>query len=550
MIQKAFWTLLILFLQVAGLKLYGMEKEAKITMPAAPLREILATYKETDIPQQRAVIGEVTIEDGGKEKIARSAAELSDIIKEQISDIGIETPIPINMTPTVFNKFVASLKAINTITATDARAYAQALNQELEPILREMSFDDMIDLLYQSNRLDVRPLTWYIMALLSSKLYDSKDMDELSVMIKKINTLFDLRDQMSIILTSLFPNSLVTWKFAIPYSSVAPELYIVPALKMVSNKGIFALTGTELPKFYLWDLTKSLEEPRKQFNLTARPRSFALSANIKKALTASVDNQVLLWDLDSGQIIKRFKETIKHVTAISLSTDSRYALIGEQDGTIHWWDTQSDAVKVLKSHVRSVNALLFNRDNNYVLSGSEDKTAILWDANTSEVVKILSNPDDVLSVAMSSDNKYALTGSTDSVIMWDLTQEEKELKPFKEFKENMSLVTAVAFSHTVEQIITSSSDNMTRLWDIETSKAIGVYQSASELTGKAAVEFSPQDQYALLGFSNGEPFVLWSLSKTHDLPKVVLFIKLNQLGKESVIKNSYFQKLYNQYLRY
>ncbi len=543
MIQKAFWTLLILFLHVAGLKLYGMEKEAEIIMPAMPLAELLATFKETDIPQPRAVTGRVTIEDGGKETIARSAAELSGTVKEVISEVGVEQPIPIGLTEQVFTKFLESLKALDTIKATDVQEYGQALVKVLAPILSGVSLENMLALLSESNRLEVKPLAWYIKALFASKLYATKDINQVAIVSKSLNLLFDVRDEIAKMLESLLPNSLVAWEFLIPLG------YIELALKMIPNKGILALIGTAQARFYLWNLVKSTQEIQKQIKVERGSAAvdMSISANGTKAVIINYDDMIQFWDLESGTLLEEFANG--KMASVTFSPDGVYALTGLEDGTLNLWDLKKGLVKVFKGHANSVVAVAISCDNNYALSGSWDDTAKLWDLKKETAIKTLEgHTGSVFTVEFSFDGKWALTGSEDkTAILWDLTQEGQQLKPYKILKGHAESVNSVAFSPDSKYALTGSADKTARYWNLETGETIAVYKSGAAVK---PVIISSNGEFGLLGVKAGSPIVLWSLKPHLTLPEIVMFIKLNQLGKDEAIQGPYFEALYNKLLGY
>ncbi len=533
MVKIMKFMLTILFLQtIIAAAIQAMEKEAKIMMPAVPLAEIHATFKETDIPQPRVGTGEITLEDDGSEKIARSAAELSDIIKEQISDIGIETPIPITMTPTIFNKFIASMKAINTITATDARGYAQALNEVLEPILKEMSFDEMIDLLYQSNRLDVRPLTWYIKALFARKLYETSDLKQLATITKSLNSLFDIRDEITQMLESSFPN-LVHRKFQI----IAPSRALV--LKIVPHKGILALVSNATANIYLYNLTKGmmpqqLEKPKK---LKTPALYLDMSADGTKAISAYSGKMLRSWDLEKGQMLKEF-ENRDDITSIALSPDGVRALAALRDHSIWLWDLQTGVSEGWQESTR-VRSVRFSSDGNYAIAGLFEYGGFIWNLKSSKIFKRLKYPSGgITSVAISDDKHYALLLSGNHAIAFDLTQEGIELNPYKVL-EMTDEALSVAISPDSKYALIGSADSTAIYWNLETGKT-AVFKSNGQVTSLA---FSPEGEFALIGSWQGE-IILRRLSPS--LVQTILRMKLNQLGKEKVMQEPYFKEIYEK----
>jgi WD40 repeat protein len=153
------------------------------------------------------------------------------------------------------------------------------------------------------------------------------------------------------------------------------------------------------------------------------------------------------------------------------------------------------------------------------------------------------------STVFSPDGKYALTGSFDTTaILWDLTQESKDVKPLKILDNHEVSVTSVAISPDNNFALTGSRGT-TALWDLKNERIIATYTFPGG-PRVDSLEFSSNGKYALIGVTPRHPIVLWGISKEHALPEVVLFIKLNQLGRDKVIQEPYFKDLYNNLLGY
>jgi WD40 repeat protein len=60
-------------------------------------------------------------------------------------------------------------------------------------------------------------------------------------------------------------------------------------------------------------------------------------ADGKRALSASHDQTVRLWDLETGKELKRFFGHTNHVWPVAISRDGRYALSGSLDKTMRLW---------------------------------------------------------------------------------------------------------------------------------------------------------------------------------------------------------------------
>ena len=97
------------------------------------------------------------------------------------------------------------------------------------------------------------------------------------------------------------------------------------------------------------------------------------------------------------------------------------------------WDTESGAVvRTIKNHADIVDALAFSPDGKRLASGSADKTAKVYDAETGlQVAGLSSHNEAVLQVVFSPDSQYLATAGADRQIRtWKLAKPENPERGF------------------------------------------------------------------------------------------------------------------------
>jgi WD40 repeat protein len=114
-----------------------------------------------------------------------------------------------------------------------------------------------------------------------------------------------------------------------------------------SPDGKFALSGSIDNSLILWDV-ESRRALRTLIRHTDRVPSVAFSPDGKTALSASLDNSLILWDVESGQALHTFVGFAASMTSVVFSPDGKTALsgsCGKQDvrlrctqGEIVLWD--------------------------------------------------------------------------------------------------------------------------------------------------------------------------------------------------------------------
>jgi WD40 repeat protein len=199
--------------------------------------------------------------------------------------------------------------------------------------------------------------------------------------------------------------------------------------------------------------------------------SLAALADQRRALSASDDGTLRLWDLETGVELRRFEGHRRRVNTVAVLADHRRALSGSDDGTLRLWDVESGAeLGRLDGHEGPIKCLMLLADEERALSGSQDMTLRLWDlASCAEVRRLTGHERDISSITELPGGKRALSSSWDnSVRLWDL-EAGGELRCIK-VKE--SVVTALTALADGQRALFGCSNGMLWLWDLESDAAL------------------------------------------------------------------------------
>jgi WD40 repeat protein len=109
-------------------------------------------------------------------------------------------------------------------------------------------------------------------------------------------------------------------------------------------------------------------------------------------LTCGRDRRVLLWDLESRQIISRLRQR-GNVSAVAFSPDGGRAGVAYSDGAVRVFDLTGDILTQpvsqtweQRKHTDNVVSLDFSADGDRLISTSRDESALVWDADTGKIV--------------------------------------------------------------------------------------------------------------------------------------------------------------------
>lgn len=235
----------------------------------------------------------------------------------------------------------------------------------------------------------------------------------------------------------------------------------------------------------------------------------AMSADTQVLLAGLFDRKAILWDTQTGTVLRLFQGHTDPVTSAALSGDARYVLTGSLDKRAILWDAQTGGrLRTFSGHTDPVTSVALSSDGRRVLTGSEDARAILWDAQTGTRLRTFSgHKDTVKSVALGSDGRLVLTGSEDGrAILWDAQTGNR----LRIFSGHTGSVNSAVLSEDGRRILTCSGDGTARLWDADSAKELCSLVSID--SGKEWLVVSPEGLFD--GSINATRFVSYRLTGT------------------------------------
>ena len=129
----------------------------------------------------------------------------------------------------------------------------------------------------------------------------------------------------------------------------------------------------------------------------------AFSPDGKTLASANLDGFVSLWDVKTGDEIRKFDDGKVEVLSVTFSPDGkRLASVGS-DQKVRVWDVATgDELLTLSGHNGKTESVVFNKAGTLIASAND--TVILWNAQTGELIKVISlNVDEV---RFTPDDKY------------------------------------------------------------------------------------------------------------------------------------------------
>ncbi|MDX2230735.1 MAG: caspase family protein [Leptolyngbyaceae cyanobacterium bins.349] len=226
-------------------------------------------------------------------------------------------------------------------------------------------------------------------------------------------------------------------------------------------------------------------------------------------IVAAKDNQVELWNIQTGQIQYSLKGHDLAVGSVSFSPDNKVVASASDDGNIKLWNVQTgQLLHILVGHRDAVKKVSFSPDGTIIVSGSSDKTIRLWTPNGVAMGVLGQHETTVSGIAINRDSTLIATVDESGVVkLWKWEgKQQKGWQLQQTWQTYQVSIRNLRFSHDGKLVATAAEDNTVKVWNLEGQQLATLEGHTAGVWGLA---FSPDGQMIATG-SDDHTIRLWS----------------------------------------
>jgi WD40 repeat protein len=139
----------------------------------------------------------------------------------------------------------------------------------------------------------------------------------------------------------------------------------------------------------------------------------AMTPDGRRAVSASHDKTLRLWDLESDRPLRTLEGHTEWVKAVAVTPDGRRAVSASWDRTLRLWDLESgQTICTLEGHTDAVYAVAMMPDGRRAVSASHDKTLRLWDLGSGKEIAAFTGESCINSCAVAPDGQTIIAGES------------------------------------------------------------------------------------------------------------------------------------------
>jgi len=240
----------------------------------------------------------------------------------------------------------------------------------------------------------------------------------------------------------------------------------------IAPDGKRAISASSDQTLKIWDTDTGIEL-RTLTGHTGSVRGVAIAPDCLTAISASDDNTLKIWDIETGRELQTLTGHTNSVRGVAIAPDGLTAISASDDNTLKIWDLASGSeLRTLTGHTNSIRQVAIAPDGKRAISASEDNTLKVWNLLSGTELRTLTDTGYLCAVAIAPDGFIGISFSEGNTLkIWE-TDSGRELLTLTDHTE---LVFAVAIAPDGKRAIFALGYNTLRIRDLPSGKEIASF---------------------------------------------------------------------------
>lgn len=218
--------------------------------------------------------------------------------------------------------------------------------------------------------------------------------------------------------------------------------------------------------------------------------SVAITPDAKLVISGGFQ-EIVVWDRESGQIIRKVDGLSDRVTCLAVSPDGKLLAAGggaptlEGEVRIYELPQLKRVADLPTAHSDTVYGLSFSPDGKLLASAGADKFVRVWEVPSGKPVKGMEgHTHHAMDVSWKSDGKLlASAGADNTVRVWTYETGEQA----RSITGHSNQVNRVMFVGATPQVASVAGDMTARIWNAENSQGVRTFSGAKSFLQSLAV---------------------------------------------------------------
>ena len=247
----------------------------------------------------------------------------------------------------------------------------------------------------------------------------------------------------------------------------------------------------------------------------------ALTADARRLVSGSMDNTLLLWDLETGQCLQTLRGHSQLIRRVAMTRDGRLAVTISDDNEVRLWDLAAgQCTRVLQPCSRKIQSIALDTERSQALCTDSDNRLSIWDLASGDCIETRDGSPAVPAqgdhaesarfwrsvVSRDGGTRVGYARGARELEVWDLPGERRRAVLTGQDEP----ITCVALSPDARLALTGDAGGTVHVWDIARIQYLLALKGHTDRVGALAV--APVGLKAVSGGEDGQVHV-WDLAR-------------------------------------